>query len=394
MKLRFLLPLLLLLPLSLRGQEVADSVAATPRKATVRFDYNVHFDWFFVNNEYGASHEEFALSRTMTGIRLTPLAGLRIDQPGGMRHRLLAGIDIEKDFGANPFGSEEEGDRKQENWNLFREIKAYYTLEAQFKKTDFSVVAGIFPRYETKGKYTSALLSDQFRFYDNNLEGLLLRFRRPKSYYEVGLDWNGKYGRLRHERFNIFTYGDVFILPWLHFGWQGMFQHYAGAAEQKGVVDEHLLNPYFTFDFAPMSGLQALQLSVGGFAGYQRDRRWKEVNVPLGADVVAEVRHWNAGIRNECYWGRSLMPYFAVEDSAGVPYGNRLYYRDTYWQVRTDPAALPAFYDRLEAYWQPRICDFLRIRIALVAHFNSGYSGWQQIATLIFDLDQMNFRKK
>ena len=391
---------LLLAGAALSAQEVPDSLALDlrspeghrpPSPVTLRFDYNVRFDWFFINNEYGASHEEFAPSRTMTGIRLTPLVGLRIEQQNGMRHRLLGGIDIQKDFGANPYalGTEEEADRKQENWNLLREIKVYYTFEAQFKKTDFSFVAGIYPRYETRGKYTSAIVSDKFRFYDNNLEGLLLRFKRPKSYYEVGFDWNGKYGKKRHERFNIFSYGDTYIKPWLHFGWQGMFQHYAGAQDQPGVVDDHIFNPYFLFDFAPMSHLQALNLSVGGFVGYQRDRRWKEIKVPLGLDVVAEVRHWNAGIRNEFYWGTSLMPYYSVEDSEGVPYGDRLYFREPYWQIRTGDAHLPAVYDRLEAYWQPRISDFLRIRIAAVAHFNHGFSGWQQIATLVFDLESL-----
>ena len=364
---------------------------ATRERISVHFDYNAHFDWFFVNNEYSASQQAYGPSRTMTGLRLTPLVGLRIEQPNGMKHRLLAGIDIEKDFGANPYvyGTEDEQDRKQQNWNLFREIKIYYTFEAQFKKTNFSVVAGIFPRYETRGKYTTAILSDPVRFYDNNIEGLLLRFARPKSYYEVGLDWNGKYGEWRHEQFNIFSYGDVYILPWLHFGWQGMFHHYAGAKQQPGVVDDHLLNPYFTFDFAPMSGLQALNLAVGPFVGYQRDRRWDEVKVPWGVDAVTEIRHWNVGIRNEFYYGMSQMPYYAVEDSMGNLYGDRLYMRGAYWQVRTDPGKLPAYYDRLEAYWQPRISDWLRVRIAAVLHFNEGFSGWQQIATLVFDLDTL-----
>ena len=361
-------------------------------RTTVAFDYNVHFDWFFVNNEYGASQNAFGPSQTMTGFRLTPLAGLRVDQRNGMRHRLLGGIDIEKDFGANPFGTGAESDKKQENWNLFREIKVYYTFRAQFKKTDFSFVAGIYPRYETRGKYTTAILSDPVRFYDNNLEGLLLRFSRPKSYYEVGLDWNGKFGTDRHERFNIFSYGDAAVTSWLHLGWQAMFQHYAGSRNQSGVVDDHFVNPFVTFDFAPMTGLQALRLTAGPFVAYERDRRWKTVEWPWGLDVVTEVKHWGVGIRNEFYWGQSMLPLYTLEDPDGVPYGSTLYYRGAYWRVRTDAADLPAVYDRLEAYWMPRLNDWLRIRIAAVAHFNKGYSGWQQIATLIFDLDALRHR--
>jgi len=120
------------------------------RRKALEFDYNVHLEWFFVNNEYAASDNRFAPSRTMCGVRATPSVGLRINQER-MTHRLLGGIDILKDFGASPTAYGAEADRRQENWNLFREITLYYNLSAVFGRTEFSAVAGIFPGILRKG---------------------------------------------------------------------------------------------------------------------------------------------------------------------------------------------------------------------------------------------------
>ena len=366
-----------------------EQVETRRAKQPLEFDYNVHADWFFVNNEYGASDESYDPSRTMTGIRVTPSLGLRYTHKAGV-HRLMGGIDLLKEFGANPVGRGAESSVRQENWDIFREITLFYQFSGGWGKTSFTGVAGAYPRYLTEGKYTTAILSDKVRFYDNNLEGLLLKFRRPRSYYEVGADWNGKYGTDRRERFNIFSYGDVYLAKWLHFGWQAMFQHYAGSVNVKGVVDDHFLNPWLKFDFTPYVPLQEFSLQTGAFAAYQFDRRAGGSPVfPLGADVVLDVRNWGVGVRNEAYYGKGLLPFWFDTDAAGNMYGPDLYYRSTFWRMDSIP-----FYDRLEVYWTPRITDFLRAKVSAVFHFGDAYFGWQQIATLIFDLDALRHPRR
>ena len=96
----------------------------------VRFAYDVDFEMKFDNREYGQS--PYSSSMTIFGARLTPSVGMDIKQKNGMRHRLMAGIDIMKDFGASsvpaslPGGAEAgETSRSLDNWNLFREIIFY-----------------------------------------------------------------------------------------------------------------------------------------------------------------------------------------------------------------------------------------------------------------------------
>ena len=189
--------------------------------ATVRFAYDVNFEMNFDNTEYRTS---LYPSMTIFGARLTPSVGLSVGQANGMHHRLMAGIDVMKDFGRNPVGPEQiavaggetvpnpEASTRQSNWNLFGEILLYYRWDASFRKTDLTMTAGIFPR-STAATYPRAFFSDSLRFYDNNLEGLLLQFRRPKSYYEVGIDWMGMFGKYRRERFMLFGSGKSRIKP-------------------------------------------------------------------------------------------------------------------------------------------------------------------------------------
>ena len=49
-----------------------------------------------------------------------------------------------------------------------------------------------------------------------------------------------------------------------------------------------------------------------------------------------------------------------------------------------------SIYDRLEVYYEPRIADFVNLRVGLVAHFlESGYAGFHQQVSLIFNLQEL-----
>ena len=73
---------------------------------------------------------------------------------------------------------------------------------------DFEAVAGIFPRTMQEGTYSELFYSDSLKFVDRLLEGLLLKWRSPRLYAELGCDWMGKLGYDRRERFQIFSAGE------------------------------------------------------------------------------------------------------------------------------------------------------------------------------------------
>lgn len=74
----------------------------------VKFAYDVDFEMNFDNREFVGNR--FSKSMTIFGARLTPSVGITVPQPDkGMMHRLMAGIDVMKDFGASPLSAELSG---------------------------------------------------------------------------------------------------------------------------------------------------------------------------------------------------------------------------------------------------------------------------------------------
>ena len=373
------------------------AVALATEKPKVSFAYDVDFEMNFDNREFVRSG--FTPSMTIFGARLAPVVGLSVAESNGARHRLMVGVDIMKDFGASPIseliagGKTGETDLKQNNLGLFRELTLYYNFRKKVAKTDMEIYAGIFPRRVMGGAYSQAFFSDSLKFYDNNLEGLLLTFQRPNAYFEVGCDWMGQYGVARRERFMIFTAGEGKVLSFMSLGYAGYMLHYANSAQAKGLIDNILLNPYALFDLTRISGLQKLSLRLGWLQAVQRDRKFVGRFVfPFGGEFDQEVRQWNVGIHNKMFYGTDMMPYYNGLDNAGLKYGTQVYFGDPFYRVHDDGSTGPGFYDRLEVYYEPKLSDWLDLRVSAVFHFNgSRYSGCQQVIGLRFNLHELLF---
>ena len=377
----------------------------------VRFAYDVNFEMNFDNRE---NTSDLSPSMTVFGARLTPEIGIGVTQGNGTRHRVMLGVDIMKDFGRGPDASPDglvPGNKGYANADLFKEMTMYYRMDRRMGKTDFSLTAGIFPkRFSMSREYSPAFISDSLKFYDNNYEGLLLSFSRPKSCYEVGCDWMGMFGRYERERFMLFSHGRSQILSWLSLGYTAYMYHYACSSTVDGVVDNILLNPWICLDAAPVVPLQQLSLTLGWLQGAQQDR----LNVgkyvfPFGAEFTFDVRKWNVGLRNRLFVGRDMMPYYDSRDAGGYKYGNSLYWGDPFYRLfsgndsrfagaGSSDDAMPLYdrsrsigiYNRLEAYYEPRIADFLYLKVGLVAHFlEAGYAGFHQQVSLIFNLQEL-----
>lgn len=365
-------------------------------KAKVSFAYDLDFDMQFDNREFYKS--AFTGSMTVFGARITPSAGLNLRQTDGTTHRLMIGVDIMKDFGASPVSPERapegsaETDRRLSNLNLFRELTLYYSLDRQMGKTGLSVTAGIFPRRMAEGNYSRAFFSDSLRFYDNNLEGLLVKVSRPKANFEIGCDWMGQYGTFRRERFMIFSSGEGKVAPMLSLGYSAYLYHYSCSETAGGVVDNVLINPYLKFDFAHMVDFQILSLRLGWLQAMQNDRELVGRYVcPGGGELDVEVRKWNVGIRNELFFGKDMMPYYNTIDPGGYKYGNLLYPGSPFYRVHDDGTKGPGIADRLEVYYAPKIgSPYLDLKISAIFHFNGRkYSGCRQMVSLCFNLQEL-----
>lgn len=381
----------------------ANAAAAGPERngTEFRFAYDVDFEMDFDNRELYKSR--FSSSMTIFGARLTPSVGLDITQKNGASHKVMVGIDIMKDFGNSPVSPELTGGASSEtspllnNASLLRELTMYYRFSKTCGKTDISLYAGIFPRKFTDEKgYSKAFFSDSLAFYDNNLEGLLVKFGRPKAHFEIGCDWMGQYGTARRERFMIFSHGEGQVAPVLSLGYSAYMYHFACSRLHEGVVDNFLANPYLRLDFAPLLAMQRLSVRVGWLQSMQQDR----LNVgkyvfPYGGELTLDIRKWNVGISDTMFYGTDMMPYYNSKDASGYKYGNMLYMGEPFYRVHDDGTTGPGFYDRLEVYYEPEIGGFLKIRAAALFHFNgSRYSGCQQIVSLKFNLQRLLDRKR
>lgn len=366
----------------------------------VSFAYDLDFQMQFDNREFYRSN--FTPSMTIFGARVSPYLGIAVNQNKATRHRLMAGIDVMKDFGRSPVSPDRapagspETDLKQSNLDLFREITLFYTLDKKVGKTDLTLAAGIFPRTLSEGYYSRAFFSDSLRFYDNNLEGLLVKIRRPKAYYEIGCDWMGMYGNYSRERFMIFTAGEARLLPVLSIGYSAYLYHYSCSGTAEGVVDNVLLNPYIGLDLAGLTKLQVFSMRLGWLQAMQNDRAMVGKYVcPGGAELDVDIRKWNVGVRNELFYGKNMMPYYHSKDPGGYPYGNLLYMGSPFYQVgAADSKAGLA--DRLEVYYAPQFGQpYLDFRISAIFHFNAGsYAGCRQMVSLNFNLQELLKRNK
>ena len=353
-------------------------------KVKVGFAYDLDFDMQFDNREFDGT--SYTSSMTVFGARVTPAVGVGLQQKNGTKHRLMVGIDIMKDFGSARKISE-----------LFDEITLYYDVQKQIRKTGFEMVAGVFPRRYAEGSYSQAFYSDSLRFYDNNLEGLLLKFSRPKAYFEIGCDWMGMYDTYSRERFQIFSSGEGRVLPFLSLGYAASLYHFSFSGVSVGVVDNALVNPYLRFDMASMTDMQTLAVRLGWLQALQNDR----ANVghyvfPGGAEVVMEVQKWNVGLRNDMFIGTDIMPYYNTVDNAGYKYGNVLYMGSPFYRVWDDGRDGIGLADRLEVYYAPKFgAPYLDMKVSAIFHFDGEkYCGCRQMVSLNFNLEKLLCRKK
>ena len=345
-------------------------------KEKVKFAYDVDFVMNFDNREFYRS--DFSSSMTIFGARLTPSVGLDIRQNRKTSHHLMIGIDVMKDFGA-----------PRQNLDLLQEVTMYYRLDKSFGDTDMTLTTGIFPRSEMSGRYSQAFFSDSLKFYDNNLEGLLLKFRRPHAEFEVGCDWMGQYGDNCRERFMIFSSGEGKVAPVLDLGYSAYMYHFANSWQVCGVVDNILLNPYLRLDLENLLPFQEFSLKLGWLQALQHDRKHVGHYVfPGGGEFDITLRKWNVGASNRFFCGTDMMPYYNSFDSGNIKYGTQLYMGDPFYRVHDDGKNGVGTYDRVDVFYEPFIGRMLKIRIAAMFHFNNlRYSGCQQVVSVCFNLN-------
>ncbi len=364
--------------------------------------YGADFQYYFDNREYDRGGNLFESSGTIHAARLTPTIGVRVLGENGFTHNLALGVDVMKNMGESPTSVENDD---LQNKDLIREMILWYNLETQRRSRKFSLYAGIFPRrfsvfggqypyweYSSYENIPTVFISEANRFYDNNIEGVLLKYRTRRGYCEAGLDWMGMIGHLRRERFQIFTYGDFGVGgDFFHVGWTGTMYHFANTLEYKGVVDNVLVSPFVMLTSGDRRNFNwSAKLSY--IQGIHQDRvRETGLDLTFGGLLTLNLSYRKFGVLNDTYYGTSQMPYFDWLDAGGNVYGKDLYPGSLFYRIQPDGKSWrhSGVYDRAEVYWQPYIADFVSLRLSAVFHFTGeGFQGSQQKLGVVFDLER------
>lgn len=327
------------------------------------FEWSVDFDMNFDNREYASLSVP---SQTLFGARLTPMVGFGWDEG---RNALMAGVDVVKTFGRDRFSEDPQ-------------LVLYYAYRSQ----RFRATAGVFPRRMMLGDYSPAIFSDSVRFYDNNLDGLLLQYTGERGFAELGVDWDGAYSKEEREKFRIFSSGRIDRGEFVG-GYTLSVYHFAGREGVKGVVDNIAVEPYVGFDMKRLLPLDCATVTAGWLQTMQRDRISGEKGVrPAGGELRLKVEKWHAGIDNRLYVGDDLMPYFSR-------YGGELYAGERFYSLEGGTSDC---YDRLEFYydrlWSTRAV--VGLHVGFVFHFAGGRVVTQQVLRLNVAINKGGFMKK
>lgn len=324
--------------------------------------------YVFDNHEFAPSHNAYIPSETIHFVRVSNVFGWDFTQSETLSHKLVFGVDMVKQM-----GTEIEALK-----DIVSDVPIYYNAAYTDGIKTFEAVVGSFPRRFVKGVYSEALMSEETLETDFNLDGMYLSYGKETFFTELALDWMGKYGNTRKERFQILSYGSAGLTNSLSLGWAGSFYHYAGSVAAPGVVDNHHLQAFVKYDFAADNPDSELSLKLSAIGSYQRDRLIDDLRLPFGGEAELKIQRKSLGMRNITAYTKDMVPFYGDTDSAGNPYGDMLYRGSKFYK---------GFYDLAELYWQPRITKKLDLKVSFRFHFGSeGFLGSEQRVALVFNI--------
>ncbi|KAA6328275.1 hypothetical protein EZS27_022810 [termite gut metagenome] len=316
-----------------------------PESYSQKVVWSTNFDTQFDNREYNSNFNE---SQTFFGAKLTPEIGIGWKQN---HSKLLIGASMIEEFGAKMFEREPE-------------MLLYY----HYNSSQYSVYTGRFSRKSIIGKYSNAFFNDSVRFFDANIDGVLLQYRKENGYVELAFDWDSRQSETRREKFMIFS-SALLKKQMIYGGYNFSMYHYAMVAGGNGVVDNIWVMPFVGLDLSGKMFFDKLSLEAGWLQAFQNDRSNVGNYVkPNGIHIDTQIEKYKFGIANTLFYGDSMMPYYER-------YGSGLYRGDSFYNTNN------GIYDRLEIYWKPLQCKDMNFKLSSIHHYDGKEWSWQQLAS-------------
>ncbi len=368
---------------------------------------SVGFDYSFDNREY--SGMEFGRSETIFGARLLPEVGWSSSSQGS-RHQVMAGVSLTADFGSNRIDSYRPVLYYRYSLDDLRRHNSVYVIGNRF-----DMYAGIFSRTVMRAEYSGAFFSDKYLFYNNLLQGLFLYYEGVGgSYIEAALDWHSRREGSRREKFMLISSGGLKLFDsyskrggrifprhqspsrqnylsrnygssrhTIYAGYNFTMHHHAASDEVSGVMDNMLFYPHAAWSWHAFNF--ELDIRAGWLQSFQRDRTGIGGFVmPGGFHGEAGFKMWSGfGIKESIYLGEGLMTYYDAADSAGIPYGEGLYFGDPFYRTGS------GVYNRLELFWERNFGAGVNIKVSSIHHYDGSRWGWQQMLSISANIDNL-----
>jgi hypothetical protein len=257
------------------------------------------------------------------------------------------------------------------------EILLYYS----YNSPKYSIFAGRFSRKSVIGHYSNAFFSDSSRFFDANMDGLLLQYKKEGGYAELAFDWDSRQSKTRREKFMIFS-SALQKKGIVYGGYNFSMYHYAMVTDGSGVVDNVWVLPFVGIDLDRRAFFDRLSLEVGWLQTFQDDRSNEGKYVkPAGVHIEARIEKYKFGILNTVFRGDCMMPYYER-------YGSELYRGDSFYSTTNGG------YNRLEIYWKPLQRGDMDFKVSSVHHYDGHVWSWQQLVSFTVSLIDMIFARK
>lgn len=205
---------------------------------------------FFDNQEFSNPNRK---SQTMDGFWINPNISVKWDK----NHTLRLG------YGART------------NWGDSKTLQdGTITLYYKYTTPKGAFTIGSFPRQNLLTNFPTALISDSVRYYDPNIEGILVQYHNKNKYAEAFLDWTGCRSRKVNEQFMTGIAAKL-NMKRANIGIQGYYYHYAlteGNISKSNVIDYAICNTYAEYDFSKILSADSLTIQGGLLLGVERNR--------------------------------------------------------------------------------------------------------------------------
>lgn len=314
--------------------------------AQTAFTWELDLGTVFDNREGDDDH---TAAETIFFTRLSPEAGIRLDDA----NRFAGGV-----VWVQPVGHEWHG------------AKVSPTLYYRYDGRSWSGSLGMFPRTQLIEELPSFLWGDEMRYFQRNIRGGVLQYRRPSGWAEIYLDWRQRQTDSRREAFNIVAHTSWHTSGVFSVGGTLAMDHFAltrHSAADEHIVDNFMVNPYITADFSSHSPFDSIYVKAGPLLTLERDRGADKWTTPLGVWVEAAAAWHRWSLRNTLYAGGKQMRLWDR-------FGQELYQGDSFYKS--------SFYDRLDLSYSIVGNKWVGLEASLNFNFSPGSFIFYQKITL------------